>query len=307
MSLNQETQTKALQEARQDLATKVLKWTTTDHEVKISVPGMEFHKYTMPTMPVSVVHKPSVCLVVQGSKQVQLNENIYLYDANRYLFTSVNFPIIANIVDASPEVPFLGITWELDLQVVTRLIADRDLPATSSTRTERGVALGEVTPELLNTYIRLLDLLDTPDDIPYLAPLIHKELVYRLLTGDQGDRLRQVVNANSNSRQISQAVDWIIANFDKPVRGEELAARAGMSKSAFHEHFRSVTAMTPLQFQKWMRLQEARKLMISEKMDVTSAATKVGYESPSQFSREYSRQFGASPKQDIKKLQETIH
>lgn len=296
-----------LQEAHLNLAAKVLKWTSTDQEVKIPIPGMEFHRYSTPTMPVSVVHKPSVCLVVQGSKQVQLNEDIYLYDANHYLFTSVNFPIIANIVEASPEVPFLGITWELDLQVVSQLIADSDLPASRSTRTERGVDLGEVTPELLNTYIRVLDLLETPDDIPYLAPLIHKELVYRLLTGAQGDRLRQVVSANSSSQQISQAVDWIISNFDKPVRGEELAARAGMSKSTFHEHFRSVTDMTPLQFQKWMRLQEARKLMLAEKMDVASAACRVGYESPSQFSREYSRQFGASPKRDIKRLQETIH
>lgn len=301
---NKKISDKALNEVRQALVGRITKWTAHEEQVKLPIPGMEFHKYTSPTVPTNALHEPSICLIVQGSKRVQLNEAEYVYDANHYLFTSVNLPIIATIVEASPKVPFFGITWTLDLGVAAQLIADSGLPPKRNKQTESGVALGVVTPELLNIYVRVLDMLDTPEDIPILAPLIHKELLYRLLIGDQGDRLRQITKTESHSQQISKAIDWLLAHHSEKVRMEELASDVGMSKSTFNHHFRAVTAMSPLQFQKWMRLHEARRLMISENQDAAGAALLVGYESPSQFSREYSRQFGAPPKQDIKNLQQ---
>ena len=302
--INSNSSDKTLNKIRWNLVKRIGYWTAKKDRMELPVPGMEFHKYTTPTVPVNALHEPSICLVLQGTKRVQLNDTEYIYDSNQYLFTSVNLPIIANIVEASPEVPFLGITWTLDLRVVAQLIADSDLPARRKSRTESGVALGVVTPELLNIYVRALDMLDKQEDIPILAPLIHKELMYRLLIGDQGDRLRQITRAESHSRQISQAIDWILEHFNETLRMEELASDVGMSKSTFNHHFRSITAMSPLQFQKWMRLHEARKLMLSENHDAASAALLVGYESPSQFSREYSRQFGAPPRQDIQKLRQ---
>ena len=303
MSSDQNIPDQALNEIRQTLATRIAARTAHSEVLKSSIPGLELHTYTKPTVPVSALHKPSICLVIQGAKRVRLNRDEYIYDENHYLFTSVSLPIIANISEASPERPFLGVTWELDLRVVAQLIADRDLPPQRNTHIQPGVALCEVTPALLNTYVRVLDLLDTPEDIPILAPLVHKELLYRLLTGAQGDMLRQITKAESHSRHISKAIDWLLAHYDEAVRMEELASRVGMSSSSFHHHFRSVTAMSPLQFQKWTRLQEARRLMLADNKDAATAATLVGYESPSQFSREYSRQFGAPPMRDIKRLQ----
>lgn len=302
--MDQDTVGAELDEARQSLVSRMSRLSAREEEIILPIPGMEFHRYTKPTVPVSALHKPSVCLVVQGGKRVQLNDEVYTYDANRFLFTSVTLPIIANITEASPETPFLGITWELDLRMIAQMVADSELPAPASDSTESGVALGAVTPALLNTYVRALELLDAPEDIPVLAPLIHKELLYRMLKGDQGERLRQISMAESHSLQISRAIDWLLAHYNESVRMEDVASHVGMSMSGFNKHFRSVTAMSPLQFQKWMRLQEARRLMLSENRDAANAATLVGYDSPSQFSREYSRQFGAPPKRDIKRLQE---
>ena len=306
MNRKQKILNKDLTEVRHALVGRISKWTANEEQVKLPIPGMEFHKYTSPTVPTNALHEPSICLVVQGVKRVQLNEAEYVYDANHYLFTSVNLPIIATIIEASPQAPFFGITWTLDLGVAAQLIADSGLPPQRNRQTESGVALGAVTPELLNIYIRILDMLDIPEDIPILSPMIHKELLYRLLTGDQGDRLRQITKTESHSLQISKAIDWLLTHYNETVRMEELASDVGMSKSTFNHHFRAVTAMSPLQFQKWIRLHETRRLMISENQDAAGAALRVGYESPSQFSREYSRQFGAPPKQDIKNLQQ-IH
>lgn len=302
-NINLKPSNEALDQIRQNLVKRIGQWISNEEMVELPIPGMEFHKYTNPTIPVNALHEPSICLVIQGSKRVQLNEVEYNYDANHYLFTSVNLPIIANIVEANPEVPFFGITWTLDLRVAAQLIADSDFPRKVSTHTKSAVALGSVNSALLNIYVRALDMLDTPEDIPILAPLLHKELLYRLLVGDQGDRLRQITKAESHSQQISKAIDWILEHYSKSLRMEELASYVGMSKSTFNQHFRSVTAMSPLQFQKWMRLHEARRLMLSENHDAASASLLVGYESPSHFSREYNRQFGAPPRQDIKNLQ----
>jgi transcriptional regulator GlxA family with amidase domain len=191
-----------------------------------------------------------------------------------------------------------------DMRVVAQLMADSQLPAPRSQQSGRGMATGEVTPELVNAFLRLINLLNNEQDIPILAPVIQREIIYRLLTGDQGARLRQIAAAGSQSQQIARAIEWLKGNFAEQLRIDDLAEKASMSTSTFHHHFRSMTALSPLQYQKQLRLQEARRLMLADRLDAASAAFQVGYESPSQFSREYSRQFGAPPLRDISSLRQ---
>ncbi|HMU55696.1 MAG TPA: AraC family transcriptional regulator, partial [Nitrospira sp.] len=176
------------------------------------------------------------------------------------------------------------------------------LPPPRAQQSSRGMAIGEVTLPLLTAFERLVDLLDEPNDVPILGPIIQREIVYRLLVGDQGAHLRQMALAGSQSQQIARAIYWLKSNFSRPFRIEDLASQVNMSPSTFHQHFRTLTAMSPLQYQKWLRLNEARRLMFAERLDATTAAFQVGYESPSQFSREYSRSFGAPPMRDIERL-----
>jgi transcriptional regulator GlxA family with amidase domain len=210
--------------------------------------------------------------------------------------------VVAQIIEASSDKPYLGLTLQLDLRVVGQLMLGRDMPSGRLSRERLGIAVSQVSAALLDAFNRLIDLLGNPQDIPALAPLVKREIFYRLLTGEQGPRLRQITTVGNHGYQISRAIDWLKDNFTKPVKIEELASKAGLSLSAFHNHFRATTAMSPLQYQKRMRLNEARRLMLTEHIDASRAAFKVGYGSPSQFSREYSRQFGAPPIRDIKNL-----
>lgn len=264
--------------------------------------GLDLHRWEAPTEPTSYMLAPSICLIGQGKKRLVLGDEVYDYDAHQFLITSVDLPVVAHITEASRDTPYLGLTMELDLRVLAQLMLDRDMPSDRSSKERLGIAVGEVSPPLLDAFNRLLDLLEHPDDIPALAPLIQREILYRLLKGDQGPRLRQIVTVGNHGYHISRAIDWLKGNFDKPVKVEEMASKAGLSLSAFHNHFRAITAMSPLQYQKRMRLNEARRLMLTEHLDASRAAFQVGYESPSQFSREYSRQFGAPPARDIKNL-----
>lgn len=251
----------------------------------------------------SYIHEPSICLIAQGAKRVHLGEDVYEYNANKYLIASVNLPIVAQVLEASKEKPYLSLKLNLDQREISKMMVDSNLPMSRKSQADRGMAVSEVSLPLLKSFHRLIDLLDSPEDIPILSPLIQKEILYRLLTGEQGRRLRQIASAGSHSNQISRAIDWLKENFTEPLKVSELAAGVCMSTSTFHHHFRSMTAMSPLQFQKSLRLHEARQLMLTEHMDAATAAFQVGYESPSQFSREYSRQFGAPPLKDIKNLQ----
>jgi AraC-like DNA-binding protein len=235
---------------------------------------------------------PSICLIGQGRKRLFLGEDSYAYDAHRFLITSVDLPVVAQIIEASREKPYLGLTMELDLRMIARLMLDHDMPSSRPSKDRLGIAVSKVS----------MPLLEHPGDIPALAPLVQQEILYRLLRGEQGPRLRQITSIGNHGYQIARAIDWLKENFSKPVKVEELAGKAGLSVSAFHNHFRSMTAMSPLQFQKRMRLNEARRLMLAEHLDASRAAFEVGYESPSQFSREYSRLFGAPPMRDIKNL-----
>lgn len=290
--------------AHKTLGESIARLTRNEELFTTAIPGFALFRREAPTEPVSGMYEPSVCLVTQGAKRVMLGEETYIYDANHYLITSVQLPTIVQVTEASPEKPYLGLRLLLDMKEVSKMLVDSDLPTPREQQSSRGMATSEITLPLLAAFQRLVDLLDEEQDIPILAPVIQREIIYRLLVGDQGARLRQIASAGSQSQQIARVIEWLKNNFSQPLKIEELAARARMSSSSFHSHFRSITALSPLQFQKHLRLHEARRLMLAEQLDAASAAFEVGYESPSQFSREYNRLFGAPPLRDITKLRQ---
>ncbi|ENO8974213.1 AraC family transcriptional regulator [Vibrio parahaemolyticus] len=292
--------------ATQKLAKLIDRWTGNANQYDTPISGLRFSRWTTPTPPTSYTHNPSICLIAQGRKRVLLGEESFIYDANHFLISSVDLPIIANIIEASEEQPYLGLLMELDLTEISQLIADSELAFTQSKEAQKGIAVGELSESLLDAFVRLAELLDEGQNIKILAPIIKRETFYRLLMSEQGTRLHQIVTAGSHSHQIAKAIDWLKNNFVKPLSVGDLASYTGMSKSSFYTHFRSMTSMTPLQFQKKLRLSEARRLMLTENLDAMAATFKVGYESPSQFSREYSRLFGAPPSKDIKSLRENL-
>ena len=267
----------------------IARWTDKGEQLTTAVPGLSLFRRDEPTEPISGMYEPSICLVAQGAKRVLLGDDTYVYDAHHYLITSVHLPTVVQIVEASREKPYLGLRLTLNLREVAQLMADSNLPPPRAQQSSRGMATGEVTLPLLTVFQRLIDLLAEQQDIPILAPIIQREIIYRLLVGDQGARLRQIASGGSQSHQISRAIDWLKSNYTSQLRIDALAKQVNMSLSTFHHHFRALTAMSPLQFQKRLRLNEARRLMLIEPMDATTAAFQVGYESASQFSREYSR------------------
>ncbi|WP_243978408.1 AraC family transcriptional regulator [Vibrio natriegens] len=286
------------------LAEKIQKWTGDATQFDTEIPGLRLSRWTTPTPPTSYTHNPSICLIAHGKKRVFLGDDSFTYDANHFLISSVDLPITANIMEASEGEPYLGLIMELDLQEISQLIVDSEFSFKTSKEAQKGIAVGELSGSLQDAFIRLMTLLDEPDNIKILAPVIKREIFYRLLMTEQGARLNQIVTTGSHSHQIAKAIDWLKNNFVKPLSVGDLAAYSGMSKSAFYTHFRSMTSMTPLQFQKKLRLSEARRLMLTENLDAMATTFKVGYESPSQFSREYSRLFGLPPSKDIKALKE---
>ena len=274
--------------------------------IDTGVPGLSLHRWTEPTDPTSYMLAPSICLIGQGRKRLFLGEETFIYDAEHFLITSVELPVVTQIIEASPEKPYLGLTMELDLRLISQLMIDNQV-APDKKQTDRcGIGVSRVPGNLNDAFCRLLSLASQPEDIAALAPLIRQEIFYRLLKSDQGPRLRAITSNANHGYQIARTIEWMKENFSKPVKVEDLANNSGMSVSAFHNHFRSMTAMSPLQFQKKMRLNEARRLMLAEHLDASKAAFEVGYESPSQFSREYSRLFGAPPMKDIRQLSQRV-
>jgi AraC-like DNA-binding protein len=286
------------------LRKSIARWTEKSERCITAVPGLILVRHDEPTQPMSGVYEPSICLVAQGAKRVQLGSDAYVYDPCNYLITSVHLPAVYQVITASRKKPFLGLLLKLDQREMSQLMVDSNLPPPRAQQSSRGMATGDVTQPLLSAFQRLIDLLDEQEDIPILAPIIQREIIYRLLVGDQGARLHQIASAGSQSHQMARAIDWLQSNFSQPLRIDDLAAHVRMSTSTFHHHFRAMTALSPLQFQKQLRLQEARRLMLAEHMDAGTAAFEVGYESPSQFSREYSRLFGAPPVRDIMNLRQ---
>ncbi len=256
--------------------------------------------------PTSAMYDPSVCVSAQGEKRVLLGGDTFVYAPGRFLISSVHLPTVVQIPKATREKPFLGFVLKLDPREISQLMVDGNLPPPRARQADCGMTSGTMTPPLLAALQRMIDLLAEPKDIPILGPVLRKEITYRLLISDQGARLRQVALAGSHGHQISQAIDTLKAQYTEPLRVEKLAASVHMSPSAFHHHFRVMTAMSPLQYQKWLRLSEARRLMLAERMNAATAAFQVGYESPSQFNREYRRLFEKPPLQDVARLRRTV-
>ncbi|QDX26406.1 AraC family transcriptional regulator [Sphingomonas suaedae] len=265
------------------------------------VPRLSLIRGHEPTEPMPAVYEASLCLIAQGSKRVAVGEHSLVYDPAHYLVVSVDLPLVGHVLEASPERPYLCCKIDLDMAALADLVvaqrgpdAPAGVPALAVCKSDAG---------LIDAVNRLVGLLDTPGDIAMLAPLIEREILYRLLNGPHGPMLRHIAAGDSHLRQVSRAIATIRGAFDKQLRIRDIADAAGMSESSLHAHFKAMTRMTPLEYQKQLRLQEARRLMLAEGASAGSAGFAVGYDSPSQFSREYARLFGAPPRRDIARLQ----
>lgn len=283
----------------EDMAGTIGQWTAGQADSATPMPSLNFFRREIPTPPAVCLVEPSIVLVVQGEKQMLVGDEAYPYDVNRYLITSLDLPAHSEVITASPDRPCLGLVLKLDLRTVAELIAQGGLPLPQDHSPYKRIGIGTVTPALLDPFKRMLDLLKEPSAIPILAPLIEREIHYRLLLSDQAARLWQIASIGSQGHRVAKAIEWLKAHYTLALRIEELAAHVQMSPSSLHQHFRKLTAMSPLQYQKWLRLNEARSLMLRKEVAAAEAGFKVGYESPSQFSRDYRRLFGAPPKRDI--------
>lgn len=292
-------------ELRRELARKIARHLGTAEKLTTPVPGLSLHRRTGPTAPCAVSYVPGLIVMAQGSKRVQFGPKTFIYDESRYLLTSLDLPSVAQVVEASPQRPALALALKLEMPVIRELLMREDIPIVDAPADGAAMTTGEVTLELLDACCRLVDLLDAPEDIPFLSGLIHREIAYRILRSPEGARLRAITTHGEQSHRAAQAISWLKSNYDKPLRVEELARLARMGVSTFHHHFRAMTAMSPLQYQKQLRLQAARAEMLNGHLDASSAAFRVGYESVSQFNREYSRLFGQPPMRDIRALRQS--
>jgi AraC-like DNA-binding protein len=302
--VTQSLENNSMEIAREALSKSITRWTPEVGLLVTAISALSLARQDAPTQPISYMYDPSICLVAQGVKRVLLGDDTYVLDAHHFLITSMDLPTVVQIIKASRGRPYVGLILRLDQREISQLMSDSNLPPPSAQESSRGMATGEVTLPLLTAFQRLVDLLDEPKNIPILAPIFQREILYRLLVGDQGVRLRQMASARSHNDQIAQAIEWLKSHYTQPLRIDDLAARVHMSTSAFHHHFRRLTAMSPLQFQKWLRMNEARRLMLTERFNAATAAFQVGYESPSQFSREYRRFFNEPPSRDITYLRQ---
>ena len=285
------------------LAALIERLTGSDGAHSTAIEGLTLYRFSRLGQPFHGVYQPSLCLIGQGRKVVLLGPERFGYDAAHYLLTSVDLPVESHIIEATPRVPYLSLQLDIEPAQIGALLAGGELPnAPAKLAPARGLSVGEVDAPLLDASLRLLRLLEQPQHIGALAPGIVHEICYRLLAGPQNARLRHIAATSNHGQGVGAALDWIKTNYAEPFCIEEIARRAHMSRSGFHQHFKAVTAMTPLQYQKKLRLQEARRLMLSEHTDAASACYRVGYESASQFSREYRRMFGEAPRRDIARL-----
>ena len=264
-----------------------------------SIPGLSLFRRDQPAPPAVCMIEPSLILVGRGAKRLWVGGEGYSYNHSRFLVTSLDLPANSEVIVASPQQPCVGLVLKLDVSMLAEVITKVGLPAKRIPVMGSGAGIGNMSFALEGALDRLLALLDEPEAIPVLAPLILREIHYRLLSTDQGPRLRQITAVDGQGYRIAKAIDWLKLNYTAALRIDELAARVQMSAPTFHHHFRQLTGMSPLQYQKWLRLNEARRLMLTERLDVSRAAFAVGYESPSQFSREYGRLFGTAPSRDM--------
>ncbi|SFM04175.1 AraC-type DNA-binding protein [Bradyrhizobium sp. NFR13] len=290
-------------ETIREIADIIARYAANGSDHPAGLPSLYLKRQAEPTQLVHTAQWPCFGLVAQGAKRLQLGTETYTYAAGDYVLVSLDLPMSSCIVEASEAEPHLGMGFAIDPQLLKEVLGRFGSgPADGHAHPqvpERGVVVAKASADLLDATLRLLRLLDRPQDIPVMAPLLEQEVLYRLLVGPYGARLRQIALAESPSNKVAKAISWLRSNYASPLRIEDLADRVGMSESSLHHNFKTVTAMTPMQYQKQLRLHEARRLMLVERLDVGSAGYAVGYQSPSQFSREYARLYGQPPIRDV--------
>ena len=284
------------------LARAIGRFAQTDGDHSTAIPTLTLHRRKAPTEPLHCIYNLGLGVVAQGDKQVLLGGESIDYGPGQSMLTTIDLPVISHVTRASTREPFLGMMLTLDARSILQIASEMDEPRPRREHAYRAISFEVLDSALLDPLVRLVTLLGEPALVPRLAPLIQQEITVRLLTGPHGSQLRHLVTAGSPGQQIAKAVAWLKQNFVQPLKGDDLADRAHMSPSTFRQHFRALTGVSPLQYQKQLRLQEARQLMLNESLDAGSASVRVGYESASQFSREYSRLFGAPPQRDITRM-----
>ena len=292
-----------VQADRKELAQRIARAIPEDGGIQ-AIEGLGLRRYSTTAEPLYGVSQPSLCVIAQGSKEVHLGEHRYRYDPFHYLLVTAKLPIVGKVLEASKERPFLGLVLTLDAALVSSVMVESGHVVSQGRDSVRALDVSPLGTSLLGAVVRLVRLLEVPEEVPVLEPLIRREIVYRLLQGAQSSRLRHIAVLGGSSHLITRAVKRIHENFDQPMRIEHLAKEFGMSPSGFYHHFKAVTDMTPLQFQKQLQLQEARRLMLSEDLDAATAGYQVGYNDASQFNREYKRLFGRPPVRDVERLRE---
>lgn len=292
---------------RSEMLQIIEKFTPEDGIYDTEIHGLRLIRSSRLSEPVYSVYEPSLCVVAQGSKVVMLGKEVYQYGPSSYLTASVHLPITGQVVEASDETPYLSLQILFDMNQILGVIqASADAIQAAGHQTSRGLKVSRVNDTLLDAVLRLLKLVETPRDIPVLAPYAMQEIIYRVLQNDNSASLKQFAVIGSHAQRIAGVVEKLNREFAQPLRVEELAAEARMSTSSLYDYFKEVTGMSPIQFQKQIRLQEARRLLFSGSTDAAEAAFQVGYESPSHFSREYARMFGMPPVRDVRRLRSSM-
>ena len=301
-----ENEDRSVIEMRGELARKIADRAIVEGDLATPIPGLRLYRRSLTTACASAAYEPSLIVFVQGQKRISVGKTTYLCDGRNFLLTSVDLPVVSQVIAATVKEPILGLILKLEMPAVREILSQQEFHLRQEPADARGMAVGVSSLELLDACTRLVELLDAPQDIPFLGGLIQREIIYRLLRSPQGKHLRAIATLGEQSHRTAKAVEWLRMNYAKPLRVEELAAMARMGVSTLHHQFRSLTAMSPLQYQKQLRLHVARERMLHAGLDAASAAFEVGYESASQFNREYSRFFGQPPMRDIKARLEAV-
>ncbi|KAB8125837.1 AraC family transcriptional regulator [Gracilibacillus oryzae] len=289
---------------QKELAQRIDQFCKEDGIHSTAIPSLHFIRASERSEPIHSIHEPAVCIVVQGSKLVMLAQDDYQYNPAHYLVVSVDLPISGEIIEASPDKPYLCLRLDFAPQQIVNIISESEQTFAKKADSKPGLFVSKMHGSLLDAVLRLVQLLDTPEDLAILSPLIIREILYRILHDKQGDSVKQIAVNGGPAQRIGKVIEHIKKDYVRTLRIDELAQVANMSASSLHYHFKKVTRLSPIQYQKQLRLQEARRLMLLGELDAANAGFSVGYESPSQFSREYSRMFGMPPIKDINRLQE---